>query len=475
MLIGALELTLIAAAALIGFTGTWSPCGFSMIETIGATGHSGGRPTTLAACATFFAGCLVGGILTFGALAALGGLIHGADARLAYLLAAGLALAAAVGEARGARIAPQVRRQLPEHWRRLMPMPLAAGLYGILLGLGFTTFVLTFGVWAIAGIALAVGEPMVGIAIGLAFGVGRALPIVVLAPIADRPHGIACTEAMAMRPSLYRGVRLGDAGALLVAAAALLASEPAGAASEDAGAAADPSAAGAQLAYQRVPGAAGVLIRGGDRIDLDGTDPAVGGGHVAVLRGSRIVLLDAATLDGIASVETKGTDAVAVSRRFIVYRRRVKQRDRLLRRRILAGGRIGKARSIHGVGKRQQLGQPNLHGRTLVYAVAKPRVNRVVFNRLGSRRRGTVIASPRFGLSNPSVLSRRVLYVRSTRAGHELRLKRISAEGPGRRLLKRRHNKATLWSTALAPDRAYVTLLRGRGNPPGARIVSVRR
>ena len=28
-----------------------------------------------------------------------------------------------------------------------MPVPVAAGLYGVLLGLGFTTFILTFAVW----------------------------------------------------------------------------------------------------------------------------------------------------------------------------------------------------------------------------------------------------------------------------------------------------------------------------------------
>lgn len=196
---GALELSLIAAAVLIGFTGTWSPCGFSMIETIGPTGHSGGRPTTLAACVTFLAGCLAGAVVTFGSLAVIGALVHGAGGRLAYLLAAGLALAAALAEARGTRIAPQVRRQLPEHWRRAMSMPIAAGLYGTLLGLGFTTFVLTFGVWALAGIAFAVGEPAIGLAIGLAFGIGRAAPIVALAPVADRSLGIRCNEAMAWR------------------------------------------------------------------------------------------------------------------------------------------------------------------------------------------------------------------------------------------------------------------------------------
>ena len=47
----------------------------------------------------------------------------------------------------------------PESWRRVMPVPLAAGLYGVLLGLGFTTFILSFAVWALAGISVALGDP----------------------------------------------------------------------------------------------------------------------------------------------------------------------------------------------------------------------------------------------------------------------------------------------------------------------------
>ena len=63
-----------------------------------------------------------------------------------------------------------------------LPVPLAAGLYGVLLGLGFTTFILTFAVWALAGVSVALGDPALGLAIGLAFGAGRALPVVALAP-----------------------------------------------------------------------------------------------------------------------------------------------------------------------------------------------------------------------------------------------------------------------------------------------------
>ena len=161
-------------------------------------------------------------MITFGALAALGELLHGRPATSSYLIAAALAVCAAVAELRGTPILPQLRRQLPEHWRRLMPMPVAAGLYGVLLGLGFTTFVLTFGVFALAGIAFALGDPQIGLAIGLAFGVGRAVPIALVAPIADREAGQRITEAMAGRPGIYRGVRFGDGLALLAAAAALV-------------------------------------------------------------------------------------------------------------------------------------------------------------------------------------------------------------------------------------------------------------
>src|SRR5215211_8801227 len=166
----ALEASLAIAALAIGATGAWSPCGFSMVETIGLAGDRGRRLTTLASCAAFVPGAIAGGVATFGLLSLLGDLVHGAAGRTAYLIAASVAVAAAVAEARGVRIAPQIRRQLPERWRWTMPLPLAACLYGVLLGLGFTTFVLTFGVWALGGISLALGNPVSGIVIGASFG-----------------------------------------------------------------------------------------------------------------------------------------------------------------------------------------------------------------------------------------------------------------------------------------------------------------
>ncbi|HWI22897.1 MAG TPA: hypothetical protein VNT22_09820 [Baekduia sp.] len=207
------------AAFVAGLTGSWSPCGLSMISTLSRSGHGGGLLTTLAACVAFVPGALVGGVFTFGMLAIVGQTLGGGELVLAVAVMV-LLLAAAL-EIRGTPIVPQIRRQVPEHWRRLVPLPHVAAAYGVLLGLGFTTFVLTFAVPALAAIALLIGDPVTGLAIGLAFGAGRALPVVVLAPLAERSIGVRARELMEERPGVLRSFRFADGLALLVCAAAV--------------------------------------------------------------------------------------------------------------------------------------------------------------------------------------------------------------------------------------------------------------
>jgi hypothetical protein len=471
---GGLEVVLVAAALVAGLTGTWSPCGFSMIETIGPIGHTGGRSTTVAACLTFVVGALVGGAMTFGALAGLGALVHGADDRAAYAVAAAIAAIAAIAEIRGTAIIPQVRRQLPEHWRRVMPMPIAAGLYGVLLGLGFTTFVLTFGVFALAGIVLAVGEPAIGIAVGLAFGAGRALPIALLAPIADRPAGIRVTELMAERPGIYRGVRLGDGAALLAAAAALVVAGPASAAKTESRPAADPASAGKALLYQRPDGSA-MLQRRGPDVAVQGHDPAAGGGRVATIASGEIVLMSAVSLEVIGRVPAPDADAVAVSRHWVVWRARRNGRDFLRARNVADPRDPGPEHSLGRAGGAAQLGRPSLDDNRLVYARATRSENRIVKRLLGAkhkkRAKVTVMRSRVEGLSNPSIQGGALLYVRHTRRADRLKLARLGGRGQGRTLLSRRGG--TLWSTSLSRKRAYVTLLHGAR--PRQKILSVGR
>ncbi|MGH2953074.1 MAG: hypothetical protein ACRDK9_03500 [Solirubrobacterales bacterium] len=463
-----LEIALAAAALAAGLTGTWSPCGFSMIETIGPVGHTGGRATTLAACVTFTLGALVGGMASFGLLAALGALVHGADDRVAYVLAAALALAAAAAEIRGTTIVPQVRRQLPEHWRRLMPMPVAAALYGALLGLGFITFVLTFGVFALAGIAFAVGEPAAGLAIGLAFGAGRALPIALTAPVADRPAGIRVTELMAGRPGIYRGFRLGDGLALVAVAAVLVTTVPANAAQIEASPGADPAVGGNDVAYQR-PDRSGVLRRDGGEVALPGRDPALGGGRVAVVRGEKIVILSAVDLTEVGRVRAPGADAVAVSESWVAWREGSGGRDFMRVSNVGDPARPGPIKSLAMAGGASQLGRPSLDGNRLVYAKATKRRNAILKRVLGSGGRSTVMSSTTDGLSNPSIRGGRLLYVRHERRTDKLKLASLRG-GKGRTLLRRRGR--TLWSTALAPDRAYVTQIHGTA--PRQKILSAK-
>ncbi len=469
-----LAITLVVAALVAGLTGTWSPCGFSMIETIGPVGHTGGRATTLSACATFTVGALAGGAITFGALALAGELVHGAGGRIAYGVAAVIALAAAMAEIRGMPIMPQLRRQLPEHWRRLMPMPVAAGLYGILLGLGFTTFVLTFGVFALAAISFAVGEPATGIAVGLAFGAGRALPIALVAPVADRDLGVRVTTLMAERPAIYRGFRFGDGLALAACAAALVVAVPAGAAETEVRPAAAPGAGGGGFVFQR-PDGSGVLERGGEEVALPGGDPALGDGRLAVVRGEEIVVLSAADTSEIGRFPAPDADAVAISRTWVVWRARTSGRDYLRARELTNPQRPGAQKSLGQTSRAGQLGRPSLDRNRLVYAKAGGNQNSIVKRVLGAKGRkageATLIRSSTEGLSNPSILGGRMLYVRHTARADRLKLAGLNGGGGGRTLLSRRDG--TLWSTALTDKRAYVTLISGTG--PRQRIVSVPR
>jgi len=186
-----------------------------MVETLAPGGFARTRAESALAAATFTLGALAGGAITFGGLAVAGALL-GAGGTTALGAAAVVAVAAAVAEARGLRIAPQIRRQVPEAWRRERPVALATAGYGVLLGLGFTTFVLTFAVWALAGASIALGDPALGLGIGLAFGLGRAIPVVALAP---RAH--AATAVMCERPGILLGLRRVDAVALVAVAIAL--------------------------------------------------------------------------------------------------------------------------------------------------------------------------------------------------------------------------------------------------------------
>ena len=476
-----LELSLAGAALVIGLTGAWSPCGFSMVETIGLSGDGSRRRTTIASCIAFAPGAVVGGIITFGLLSAFGELVHGAGGRAAYLVAAAIAIAAAVAEARGTRIVPQIRRQLPESWRWTMPMPLAAALYGVLLGLGFTTFVLSFGVWALAGISLALGDPAAGLVIGAAFGVGRALPVVLVAPVVDRGIGVRCIELMAERPALYRVFRVGDAVTLGLVAV-VLTTATATAARTEVGSGADPSASGKALAYQS-PDRGGVLRVGGQRWALPGQDPAVGGPYAAVISGGdQIRILNRFNRNQVGLVGAQGAEAVAISKEWLAYLTLRDGRYLLRARRITRPGNPGEPKRVAAVSSPAHIGHPSVDGGRVFYAVSKRRVqqDQAAQPRIRQERhRGSL---PDSGALQ-SVRTREAPPLRADEscppgpAGDQGPEAPPEADGEADRRRGRGHRiysrgeRRQLWSTSLSARRGFATLLGGGG----PKIISVKR
>jgi hypothetical protein len=472
---------LVVAAFVSGLTGTWSPCGFSMIETIGAPARR-----ALLSCVTFAAGCCAGGAATFALLAALGSWTASLATTIgALVVAAGAALA----EARGARIAPQIRRQVPEHWRRSLPLPFAAWLYGVLLGAGFTTYVLTFAVWAVAALAFAFGEPAAGVAVGLAFGVGRALPIVTLAPLVHRPIGVRALAAMAERPRLLRRVRVVDAAAVLAVAVALVAGEAR--AANNLGPGTDPSASGDLLAWATRSG--GVLLRGGTRTEVPGK-PALGGSFVAWRSGQAVHVATADTLAPVFDLTLASVDAVAVGDRWLVTRERDARGGDVIVARPLQSPHD--ARLVAAVVPPAQLGRPALDGDVVVFHVATRRDSKIVAADLATGTSRVVRSTAAAQLTNPSVLAGELLYVRTSSTFQRLELGPL-APGKRNRVLYRMGAPAlrdpgyepghshitltpkpklapgTLWTTALAPEFAYVTFIRRKGRATS--IVAVRR
>jgi len=170
------------AALVAGVSGAWSPCGFAMIETF--TPHlCGGRGRRNLGVALFAAGAIA-------ASAALGWVLGLAGAGLSSSLTLSLlAVLALVGALRDLGIMriplPQRRGQVPESWRRELPLVVWAPAYGVMLGLGVLTFQVVSTFWVVAGACIAIGNPATAAACFALFGLGRVLMVIIPPRLAD--------------------------------------------------------------------------------------------------------------------------------------------------------------------------------------------------------------------------------------------------------------------------------------------------
>ena len=436
-----------------------------MVGTVRAARHDGRKVFALTAAA-FAAGLALGASLVFTGLGLIGAWMH-TDA---LVIVAGVIAAAAVGsDAAGLRVRPQVRFQVPERWRRTMPLPRALFLYGLLLGTGLTTFVPASAAWALPALSLAFGDVTGSLAIALGFAAGRALPVLVLAVhgeetvLAERPHGLRVLRVLAAA-SLLLALVAGEVRAATVVAS------PGG----------DPSIAAADLAWQR-PGVGGFLSRSGVVIPLPGNDPAIGGGLVAWHVGPAVTVAARDTLAPVLEHALPGVQKLAVSDRWLVWRT-----GRQIR--VLPLSDPSRSARVVEAKRVAELGRPTLNGDLVVYhrASAAGSWLSAVDVATGARRQLRFARDAL--LLNPALLGTRLLYVRESRCSQELRLGPLG--GGKERILfrlpplagqdrghERRHTSQgarlpcpqrpepttrMLWTTALSAKTAYVTVLRPR-------------
>lgn len=72
---------------------------------------------------------------------------------------------------------PQLKRQTKDLWARLFPRKVAAMLWGLDLGLTFTTRITFSGVWVLVIVTILVGKPAFGAVLFVLYWLGRALSL----------------------------------------------------------------------------------------------------------------------------------------------------------------------------------------------------------------------------------------------------------------------------------------------------------
>src|SRR3954468_24403924 len=430
-----------------------------MVGTVGAARHRGLARTA------FAAGLTLGAAAVFAGFALIGAAVGGHAVVVAALA---LGAVAVVSDALGLRVRPQMRFQVPERWRRTMPLPRALFLYGLLLGTGVTTYVPATAAWALPALSLALGSVSAALAIAAGFAAGRALPVLALAGRGE--------TVLAERPQGLRALRALIAGSLLVA---LLAGE-ARAAATIASPASDPSAAGTDLAWEQ-PGVGGFLLRDGTTTQLPGTDPALGATFAAWRSGDAVTVAARDTLAPVLEETVPGVRELAVSRSWLAYRTANE-----IRVQSLADPSTSKL--VVRVKQPATLGRPALGVDLVAFHRATTAGSWIDAVNVVSGTRLRLRSDREAQLLSPSLLAGQLLYVRSSRCSQQLRLgaargatDRVLYEiGPragqdagheaqhthqGERLPCPHLRKATakiLWTTALSSTTAYVTVLQPR-------------
>ena len=303
---------------------------------------------------------------------------------------------AAVADLAGVRVRPQIPFQVPERWRRSLPLPAALWLWGLLVGTGFATAAPAYSSWALLLVVATLAHGASALVAGVALGIGRALPILVATDVGSHTF-------------VRRAVRALAASTLLAATLVV----PASAEAAFAPGASDPSAAGGDLAWEQV-GVGGVLVRtDGTTQQLPGHYPAVGGGLIAWFDGTTVTVAERATLTPLFDEQIVGVRQLAVSDSWLVLR--VVQPSGSARLIVQSLANTSQHRVVAEARPPKTLGRPALDGSTVVFARTSAARSSIVSVDAASGRAQILRASSRALLENPSLDGDRLLYVEVAR------------------------------------------------------------
>lgn len=211
-------ITAVVAAA----RGMWSPCGLSMLSSLNPVSESARGNRFWLTAMWYFAGAVVGGaVLGAGcAVAAFGVGRLGLSASVVWTVVAVAAVIAFASDTRlFARSLPDHPRQVDERWLVRYRRWIYASGYGVQIGTGFATYIMTAAVYLVAVLAALTGSVRSAFLIGVTFGAARGLTILIAA-FGRTP---ARLRAVHVRLAGLAGASLGLAIALEIAVVAVAA------------------------------------------------------------------------------------------------------------------------------------------------------------------------------------------------------------------------------------------------------------
>lgn len=159
-----------------------------MVETITPAVHGGRSHRYFVAASLHVLGAAVSAA-ALGAILGMIGAIFGAPWGSSGVAAiAGAAALYLARDAFGAPVPlPELRKQVPQWWRSFFSPEVAALLYGLGLGVGFATFLSHGTLVAVAVAAVVSGDPILGAALFVPFGVARGAAVIVAARYESGP------------------------------------------------------------------------------------------------------------------------------------------------------------------------------------------------------------------------------------------------------------------------------------------------